>query len=103
MTSELTAAVHEVEGGVVIEHKQDVEGILNENAQMRTESQNRKAEMRKVASIPLIVYQQWDKEFQRANDGMTLMQAPSHLKQGFMTRKLNDAAFNKLRTDSSKL
>lgn len=100
---ELKTAVHEVDGGVVIHHQQDVSGILDENAQLRQTEQNSKAEMQHVARIPLIVYQKWDKEFQKQNKGMTLMNAPAHLKQGFMMRKLNDLAYAKLRTGGGKL
>lgn len=97
----VSATVHEVDGGVVLEHSQDIEGILKQNEAERQSTQTG-GNMRKVASIPMVIYQQWDKEFQKAH-GCTLMNAPKHLKQGFMTRKLNDAAFAKLRTGGGKL
>lgn len=97
------SSFHDAEdGGVIVRHTQDVDPILSHNAALRAAGANSSANGRHVASIPVVVWQQWDKEFKRMH-GVSLMKAPKDLKQGFIYKKLNDKANSKLRTWEGRL
>lgn len=82
----------------IIERVQDVEPILERNkreAADKVQGAGRSKEMRKVASIPLVVVEKWLRE-----DGLDVFN-PDHRVR--LLRKLQDPAYRYLRTDSSVL
>ena len=88
---------HEVKDGkTILTKSQDVEPILNLNAKaLSNSSTNWKGDMHHVASIPLLVYEQWWKEF--GGDPMS----PEHR---IKTRaRLNSSDWAKLRTKGGNI
>jgi len=74
---------------------QDVEPILEANkaAQTINDGYNEDRTLKRIASIPLVVVQQWMKE-----DGVNFLALPKHEKQKYLRRKLNDPDNRFLRT-----
>lgn len=67
---------------------QDVEPIVERNKILRSEGKgySPSRELRRVASIPLVVIEQWMRE-----DGVNLMTMPRAEKQIYLRRKLADS------------
>lgn len=74
---------------------QDVEPILESNKALQTlnDGYSPSREMKRIASIPLVVAQKWMKE-----DGINWMALPKHEKAKYLRRKLNDPNNRFLRT-----
>lgn len=94
--------VHVDDNELVLERTQDVAPILDHNKAAQANGVNTKAHMRHAASIPMIVWQQWDKEFFKMHK-RSLMAAPKKLKEKFIKGKLNDPDNAFLRTWQGKL
>lgn len=73
----------------VISQKQNVTPILETNKRLQNESLNSKANFRKAASIPLVLYEEWMKEFQKKH-GVRYQSAKKEQQEKFMKAKLND-------------
>ena len=76
---------------------QDVEPILENNKRLQTLNDGYTADrsLRRVASIPLVVVQQWMKE-----DGVNWLALPKEEQTVYLRRKLNDPQWRYLRTSS---
>jgi hypothetical protein len=100
--SGLTARVHLDPNGkdLTIEHVQDVEAILEWNAQSRAEEQ-RSDWGRHVARIPNVIYVKWlDDEHRKGNTNLRLF---SHEFNQIVRKKLQDPEWFHLRTDRPAL
>lgn len=73
----------------VIERVQDVSPFLKQNKIEQGFEVNKKASMRKAASIPPVVWENWMKEF-KAQRGYDYSSAKARDKQDFIKLKLND-------------
>jgi len=87
---------------MVVETTQNVSPILDQNQALQTTEFNRKGNMWPVASVPLIVMQQWKREFE-ATRGVSYYQADPVERQAFIARKLNDRDYQRFRTGEFKL
>jgi hypothetical protein len=88
--------VHEDGDGMTIQRTQDVEAILDDNKAQRAEFDGFShvtRSMRKIASIPLIVYEKW-----MAEDGVDLMAMPAEESAAYIKKKLRDPNYAHLRT-----
>ena len=85
---------------LAIEHVQDVEDILDWNAEARTQEQ-RSDWGRHVARIPNVVYVKWWDELYRA--GHTNLRIFSHEFDQIVRKKLQDPEWAFLRTDRPAL
>ncbi len=95
--------IHEDEGdGIIIQEKQDVEPILRQNKALQGMEHSKKAVGRHAASIPMVIYQKWMREFEKER-GYSYQHARSHERQAFLKAKLNDPANAFLRTWQGKL
>lgn len=74
---------------------QDVEPILDENREERSESQN--GDMRRIARIPNTILLQW--YYEEINRGNLTLQMYSKEFDEIIARKLNDPDWAYLRTD----
>lgn len=86
----------EDEGKTYVEMTQDVQPFLDRNHRLRTDGTggwNKDKSMRRMASIPLVVWQQWTVELGR--------QPSAKLDKEFIKRKLNEMPY--LRTAEWKL
>ena len=98
----LQTTVHLDRGGrdLTVEHRQDVEPILEFNRASRGEEQ-RSDWGRHVARIPNVIYVRWlDEEHARGNTGLRLF-TPEF--DAIVQRKLKDPEWAYLRTDRPKL
>lgn len=79
----------------IVETVQDVEPILENNKHLQTlnDGYNADRSMRRIASIPLVVVQQWMQE-----DGVNWLALPKDEKAVYLRRKLNDPQWRYLRT-----
>lgn len=79
-----------------IVHTQDVEAILERNAELRTQEQ--KSDWgRHIATIPNALYVQWwDEEYKKGNTNLKIF---SHEFDQIVRKKLYDPEFAWLRTD----
>lgn len=85
-----------VDGKVVIRSVQDVEPMLDHNLVDRNSAQTGwKGDMHKVASIPLIVVEQWTNELKRQGRDPRPF---AKCNRPFLIAKLNDKSWSKLRT-----
>ncbi len=94
----ITTHYTENEEGITLEKVQDTQPILEQNARERNSGQNNKilgggAIGRKVASIPLVVWQQWIKETNGA-----VQKDPA-----LLAKYLNDPDNKFLRTHDSRV
>ena len=93
----ITETFHAVDGKNVIKKTQDVEGILNCNTIERNGMQQGwKGEFHKVASIPLIVIEQWREELKR--EGRSNIDPLNKENKMWLIARLNNRDFGKLRT-----
>lgn len=83
-------------GKTIIKRVQDVEGVLDCNQRERnSNNQSWKGDLHKVASIPLVIWEQWIIELKR--QGRT--PNPSHpSNRKWLVAKLNSGDYGKLRT-----
>lgn len=79
---------------------QDVEPILENNKRLQTlnDGYNADRTMKRIASIPLVVVQQWMQE-----DGVNWLALPKAEKAVYLRRKLNDPQWRYLRTSEGVL
>ncbi len=84
------------DGTFTIQKSQDVEGILKDNAiDKNASSSGWKGDMHKVASVPMVIVEQWWKE---------LGSDPFHKKnRKWLIAKLNSSEWSKLRTKEGRL
>ena len=80
---------------LMVKTTQDCEAIIDHNKRLATwdDGYTPSREMRRVASIPLVIYQQWMSE-----DGVNLMTMPKGEKAAYLRKKLNDPDWRYLRT-----
>lgn len=78
---------------------QDVEPILDNNKRLQTENDgfNKDRDMKRIASIPLVIAQRWMQE-----DGINWMSLPKKEKGAYLRRKLNDPDYMYLRTSGGR-
>jgi hypothetical protein len=88
-----TTFEEEEDGTVHIEKTQNVEPILNANKEEYHSGANDRADLRKVASIPLVVWQNWMKETNGAIQKDTVL----------LAKYLNDPDNKFLRTHNSRV
>jgi len=78
---------------------QDVEPILENNKRLQSESDEKLGDWgRRVASIPLVIANQW-----MAEDGVNWLALPKDEKARYLRRKLNDPQYRHLRTHDSMM
>lgn len=85
----------EMEDKTVVQQVQDVEPILENNKALQTfnDGYSPSREFRRVASIPLVIAQQWMKE-----DGINWLALPRREKGAYLRKKLSDPDYRFLRT-----
>jgi|APSaa5957512535_1039671.scaffolds.fasta_scaffold253589_1 hypothetical protein len=78
-----------------ISREQDVEAILENNKALQTHNDgySPSREMKRVASIPMVIAEQWMKE-----DGLNWMNLPKHEKGMYLRKKLNSSDYRFLKT-----
>ena len=83
-----------------VETTQDVEPILERNKALQNQDDgySPSREWRRIASIPLVVAQQWMKE-----DGVNWLALPRRERQIYLRRKLRDPQYRYLRTSAGPL
>lgn len=86
---------HTEEGKIVISKAQDVESMLDHNQIDRNNDSGWKGDMHKVASIPLIVCEQWIEELKALGRNPNLFHESNKL---WFVSKLNNSDWGKLRT-----
>ena len=86
----------EMTGKSVVKKTQDVEPYLDRNQREKNlQSSGWKGDLHKVASVPLVLIEQWSKEL-----GVNILEkANRHL----LMLKLNDRNYSKLRTKEGRL
>lgn len=100
--TDLAARIHLDSNGkdLAIEHIQDVEAILERNAELRTQEQHSDWG-RHVATIPNVVYVKWwDEQYRKGNTNLKLF---SHEFDQIVRKKLQDPEWAFLRTDRPAL
>lgn len=85
----------EMEDKSHVRQVQDVEPILeaNKTAQTLNDGYSPSRDLKRIASIPLVIAQQWMKE-----DGINWMSLPKDEKAKYLRKKLNDPEYRFLRT-----
>lgn len=80
---------------VTIGRFQDVEPILNHNKALQNfnDGYNKSRDMRRVASIPNAIAEQWMRD-----DGVNWLALPKHEKTAYLRKKLNSNEWRHLRT-----
>lgn len=86
----------EMTGNITLQRDQDVSGYLNQAQKERSNQvEGWKGDLHKVATIPLTLIEQWNKEL-----GCNILQKENrHL----LMLKINDRNYNKLRTKEGKV
>lgn len=92
-----TSYFHEEDDAVFCKTVQDVEPILDFNQAFRNERQyNPRSDLHFIARVPLVVHQEWVKEWQRTKaDTMRFNE--------FAAMKLREREYSKLRTTDRKI
>lgn len=94
-----TTAVDNRDGTISFNREQDVEGILQQNKEERNHyTQDKGSAIRKVASIPNIVIEQWLRE---GINIMNMGRCPDTRRK--VLQKLNSPEFRYLRTHNSRI
>ena len=90
-----TAHYDEMKDELTVNRVQDVEPILEENKALQSlnNGYNQSRSMKRIASIPNVVAEQWMRE-----DGINWMSLPKHEKRRYLQRKLNSNEYRYLRT-----
>lgn len=101
-TGTTTRFVDNDKGGVSAEVSQDITGIMDNLARLRAQSFNPKAIGRVAGQIPIALYEQWDREFERIH-GVKMLKADGKTRQRFLASKLNSNEYSKLRAWEGKL
>ena len=92
----LKETFHKTDNGFIIQTSQDVKPILDRNDALRNNgSGNWKGDMHHIASIPMVVVQQWWKEL--GGDPFSKKNRP------FLIKKLNDRDWYRLKTKEGNL
>jgi hypothetical protein len=83
----------------IVETTQDVEPILESNKALQTagDGYNADRDLRRIASIPLVVAQKWMKD-----DGVNFLALNRREKTAYLRRKLNDPEYAYLRTSPGR-
>jgi hypothetical protein len=90
-------------GKISVNRSQDISSIVSANTaeQNAIGNNNWKGDMHKVASIPVIVWEQWIRELQAKNAQSS---DPAHnSNRTFLIGKLNDYNYSKLRTKKGRV
>lgn len=90
-------------GKIAVNRSQDISGIVSANAaeQNAIGNNNWKGDMHKVASIPVVIWEQWIRELQAQG---AQHKDPSHNdNRAFLISKLNDYNYSKLRTKTGRI
>ena len=93
--------VYENQGDRILTHRyQDVKDILKRNKEERNsfDGYNKERDMKKVASIPLVILYQWLQD-----DGIFLLSMGEREQHFYLKKKLNDPKYYYLRTSEGKL
>jgi len=88
-------------GQFTIERVQDVEPILDNNKRLLNDGTNgysKTKDLKRVASIPLVVIEQWMKK-----DGVNFLSLSGPERQKYLRKKLNDPDNRWLRTSDGRL
>ena len=89
-------------GQVTVERVQDVEPILDNNKRLLNDGSNgysKSKDLKRVASIPLVVLEQWMKE-----DGVNFLAMPHGPdREKYLRKKLNDPNNKWLRTSGGRM
>ena len=97
----VTSTFHydEMEDTSHVRSVQDVEPILENNKALQTfnDGYSPSRDLKRIASIPLVIAQRWMKE-----DGINWMTLPKHEKAKYLRRKLNDPEYSFLRTSGGR-
>lgn len=90
-------------GKIAIKKTQDVEGIFNANKAEKEAIGNGswKGDMHKVASIPLVIWEQWSNELKAM--GAHHLDPGHNSNRNFLIAKLNSRDNSKLRTKSGRI
>jgi len=102
-TSGVIETFSQVNGKNIIRKHQNTDKIIQANMQdlKRHTSKGWKGDMHKVASIPLIVVEQWREELKASH--AQCCNPLSETNRSFLKRKLNQAAWSKLRTKEGRV
>jgi len=91
-----------VDGKMVIKKTQDIDAVLRENAiQRNNDTSGWKGDFHKVASIPMIMVEIWNKELK--DKGCPNANCLAAENKTFFMGKLSDYNYSKLRTKTGKL
>lgn len=101
-TGTKTKFVDNDKGGVSVEVSQDITGIMDNIKEMKARSFNPKAVGRVAGQIPIALYEQWAREFQKLH-GVNMLAADSKVRQRFLASKLNSSEYKKLRVWEGRL
>ena len=88
-------------GQVTVERVQDVEAILDNNKRSLNDGTNgysKSKDLKRVASIPLVVIEQWMKE-----DGVNFLSLQGTDREKYLRKKLNDPNNKWLRTSGGRM
>lgn len=90
-------------GKVTVKKTQDVDAIFKANIDEQNAIGNNtwKGDMHKVASIPLVIWEQWMRELQAA--GAQSWDPGHNTNRSFLIAKLNNRDFAKLRTKQGRV
>jgi hypothetical protein len=88
--------VHEESGSLITEEVQDCTAVLDRAQILRGLSVNRRAHMKPAATIPLVIYHNWKKEWRT-------QYRQSWTWQTYLAMKINSRDYSKLRTSDMKL
>jgi hypothetical protein len=93
--------IYEATDDAILTHRyQDVENLLKKNKEERNsfDGYNKARDMKRVASIPLVVLYQWLQD-----DGVFLFNMTAQEQHEYLKKKLNDPKYYYLRTSEGKI
>lgn len=90
------------DSGIIIASSQDVSGILEQNKRAQNDGVNMKSGMRHAGSIPLVIWDEWMREFKKQHK-KDYHAADQKTRRAFMALKLNDPDNAAFRTWKGKI
>lgn len=94
--------IHRGNDELIIQNKQDIQPILAANKRAQSEGVNMKSAIRHAAQIPIVIWEQWMKEFKKQN-GKDYNAANRETREKYLFGKLNDPDNKYFRTWQGKL
>lgn len=88
--------IHEEGGALITEEVQDCTAIVDHAQRLRSLPTNSRAHMKPAATIPLVIYHNWKKEWRAKY-------RQSWTWQTYLVMKINSRDYSKLRTSDMRL